>query len=80
MKNLDELKKALTVEFCDIEFSFRGKSCGVESVVTDGHATYDIWCGEELKTYDDADNLLDAPLFDGKSLRQIAEQIDFFYV
>ena len=80
MVKLDELKRALTVEFCDIEFSFHDKPCGVESVVKDGCASYDIWCGEELKTYDDADDLLDAPLFDGKSLRQIAEQIDFIYI
>ena len=33
MKRLDELKKALTVEFCDIEFSFHGKDCGVEPIV-----------------------------------------------
>lgn len=80
MKKIDELKKALTVEFCDIEFSFHGKSCGVESVVIDGYVTYDIWCGDELETYNSADDLLNATLFGGKSLRQIAEQIDFFYI
>lgn len=80
MKHLDELKEALTVEFCDIEFSFHGKACGVEPIIENSRATYDVWCGEKLETFKSADDVLDAPIFDGETLRQIAEDVDFFYV
>ena len=80
MKRLDELKKALTLEFCDIEFSFHGKDCGIEPIVENSHATYNVWCDDMLKTFKSADEVLDSPMFDGESLREIAEDIDFFYV
>lgn len=80
MKRLDELKKALTLEFCDIEFSFHGKDCGIEPIVENSHATYNVWCDDMLKTFKSANEVLDSPMFDGKSLREIAEDIDFFYV
>lgn len=80
MKRLDELKKALTLEFCDIEFSFHGKNCGVEPIVENSRATYNVWCDNRLETFKSADEVLDSPMFDGKTLREIAEDVDFFYV
>lgn len=80
MKRLDELKQALTVEFCDIEFSFHGKNCGVEPIVENSRATYNVWCDNRLETFKSADEVLNSPMFDGKSLREIAEDIDFSYV
>lgn len=80
MKHLDELKEALTVEFCDIEFSFHGKTCGVEPIVENSRAVYDVWCGEHIETFNSADEVSDSHMFDGQTLREIAEDVDFFYV
>lgn len=79
MKHIDELKEALTVEFWDIEFSFNNKPCGVTPIVKDGKATYDVWYGDNFEEYDSAEAVLNTPLFDGKTLSQIAEGVDFFY-
>ncbi len=80
MKHIDELKEALTVEFCDIEFFFKDKPCGVTPIVKAGKATYDVWYGDDFEEHSSADGVLNTPLFDGKTLAQIAEDVDFFYV
>lgn len=79
MKHIDELKEALTVEFWDIEFSFNNKPCGVTPIVKDGKATYDVWYGDNFEEHNSAEAVLNTPLFDGKTLTQIAEDVDFFY-
>lgn len=79
MNHIDELKEALTLEFCDIEFTFNGKPCGVTPSVKDSKPTYDVWCGDKTERFYSAEAVINTLLFDGKSLKQIAEDVDFFY-
>lgn len=80
MSNLKELIRALTIDFCDIEFSVEGEPAGIEPTVTDGVPKYTCWYRDTIKDYTSADEVLNAPLFSGKSLQQIADNVDFFYV
>ena len=80
MKNIDELKNTLTVDYGDVEFSYLGKTAGIEILAKDRVVSYEMWYGDLLNTYDTVDALLDAEMFDGKSLRQIADDVNFFFL
>ena len=80
MKNIDALKNTLTVDYGDVEFSYLGKTAGIEIIANDSVVSYEMWYGDLLNTYDTVDALLDAVMFNGKSLRQIANDVDFFFI
>ena len=80
MKNIDALKNTLTVDYGDVEFSYLDKTAGIEILANDSVVSYEMWYGDLLNTYNSIDALFDAEMFDGKSLRQIADDVDFFFL
>lgn len=54
-------------------FTYRGLSCGVDPL---GVSEFDMWCGDKLMTATSIDEVMSTPFFSGKSLQDIAEDIE----
>ena len=58
-------------------FEYNGKSCGIDPFSIDD---FDMWYGDEYYKAESIDDVMNHPLFDGKSLTEIFEEItDFDY-
>lgn len=73
----DELRRELIYEWNDVEFIYNGKRSGVTSEVYDSIPTFSVWYGEKEKEYSDIDEVMSDKFFDGKSLAEIAEIVEY---
>ena len=55
-----------------ILFEYNDKNCGLDPLARD---EIDMWYGECCYTAKSFDEAMDYPLFDGKSLNQIADEV-----
>ncbi len=70
----DERIKARISEICShFLFSYKGKDCGVDPF---SETNFDMWCGEEYLKAKSIEAVMNTPLFDGKTLSEIANDID----
>lgn len=53
-------------------FDYKGISCGVDPF---SHHEYDVWYGKKCETMKSIDEVMNKPFFDGKSLSEIAPEI-----
>lgn len=72
----DRLKNIISDCCDDITFLFKGKKCGIFPTVENGKPTYGVWFGDKHQDFFDVDSLMTATFFDGKSLSDIAVQVD----
>ena len=72
-----ELKERITQSYNDIVFTYGGKHSGITAENRNQRRLYQIWHGNETKTYDDAEKLLSDPVFSGSCLKDVAETIRF---
>lgn len=72
MKAVDIKNKILSLTN-HFEFQYRGEDC-----LIDPYSAHDIYLGYKDidKTYTDIDDLMNDPVFDGKSLNEIVGQIE----
>lgn len=73
------LKKLIDIlnDCCnDIAFSFGGKQSGVMPEVANHKKTYHVWYGEKTKDYLSVDELVNDRFFDGKSIKEIFNELD----
>ena len=76
----NDLKKIISDACDDITFTYNDKKCGIFPTVEDGNPTYSTWFGDTHQDFFDADSIMTALFFDGKSLNEIANQIEIqFY-
>ena len=68
----NEIKIRITSLCSHLTFDFEGKSCGVDPLATD---QFDMWCGDDTMTAKSADEVMNTPFFDGKCLKEIADEI-----
>lgn len=68
-----DLKRHILDTLQDTEFRYRGEDCLINP-----HSAHDIYLGYKDidKTYTDIDDLMNDPVFDGKSLNEIVGQIE----
>lgn len=74
---IQELWDIVTGCVNDITFCVDGTSCGITPEMQDRIATFEVWCGDWVKTYDDVDVLMQDRIFCGKSLCEIVENTEF---
>ena len=72
----DDLRKMIADCCSDITFSFRNKKCGIFPTVLDSIPTYDVWFGDYHIQYQDVDNLMNDPIFEGRPLIDICDKVD----
>ncbi len=73
----DDLKKIISDCCNDITFSYLGKPSGVTSEVHDHKPTFQVWHGDDTKTYQDVDDLIEDKFYSGKSINDLAEVVEF---
>ena len=74
----DELKNRISECICDITWSVNDYNCGVTEEVDDFIPTFQVWCGNNWKEYvNDIEALMADPYYNGHSLNEIAETLDF---
>jgi hypothetical protein len=66
----DSLKTGIL--FQDVEFDYKGVDCAFSPL-----QKYLLRYGEDRREFDDLDSAIDAPMFDGKSLAEIADQLEW---
>lgn len=70
--NADQIKDRIN-ELCSaFTFTYKGENCGVDPL---SHTCFYMWYGDDLRTVDNIDRVMDYPLFDGKGLRDILNEI-----
>lgn len=75
---LDELRQCL-IDCCnDITFHVDGLASGIMPEVANYVPTYYVWYGNKTQDFHTVDELLHAPFFGGKALKDIAETLDIF--
>ena len=72
--NLEEIRNAIYSLVSFFGFNYNQKNCGVDPI---SHTQYEMWYGEE-KTYTakSIDDVLSVPLFNGKSINEIYNEIE----
>lgn len=77
---IEKLKENIVGCANEMSFEYNGKRCGLDQKVRDSVPTYEIWCGETLKTHIDFDELIRDKFFDGKAIVDLLNVVEFdFY-
>ncbi|MCI8992292.1 MAG: hypothetical protein HFG80_06130 [Eubacterium sp.] len=75
--NADELRDEISEQCNDVSFNYNGKSAGIFPKVHDSISIYVVCFGDEEKEYSDIDEVMSDKFFDGKSLAEIAEIVQY---
>ena len=73
----DELRDEISGQLNDVSFIYNGKQSGVTSEVRDYIPTFTMWYGEKEREYSEIDEVMGDKFFDGKSLEEIAEIVEY---
>lgn len=74
--NKDELRQILSECCNDISFSYKGLPSGVTSEVHNYVPTYQVWHGDDVKEYDNVDEVMNDKFYSGKSLNELAGEVE----
>ena len=77
MSNKQDLLSVISECYSDLFFSFNGKSAGVTSTVSNYVPLFQVWYGQDTKEYSNIDDLMADPFFDGKTLVELEDVVDF---
>lgn len=69
---ISEVKKYLSNLIGHITFEYNGYSCGVDPITLN---SFDMWYGDNVITVDSIDQVINNNFFDGKSLKDIFDDI-----
>lgn len=75
--NKSELRKIILDCCNDVLFVFNGKKSGITSDVKDYVPTFHAWHGDETKSYNDVDALMEDNFFSGKSITDLIGKVEF---
>lgn len=75
--NANELRYEIDGKVADVSFNYNGKSAGIFPEVRDSVPTYVVCFGDDEKKYSDIDEVMSDKFFDGKSLAEIAEIVEY---
>lgn len=70
--NVQKIKDQIKEIRSHFLFEYNGKSCGVDPF---SENDFDIWYGDNLKSVQSIDEVMNDKFFDGKSLTEIANEI-----
>lgn len=68
----DEWRAEIDSLVSHILFSYHGKDCGVDPI---NRQHIDVWCGKDAITAKSVDEAMTYPLFEGKGLAEIVDEI-----
>lgn len=74
--NIEKLKAIISNCVNDIVFTFNDEKCGITSQVSNYIPIYECWYGNNVKEFTDVDKLISDTFFEGKSLKEIINQIE----
>lgn len=74
--NKDELRQILSECCNDISFSYKGLPSGVTSEIHNYVATYQAWHGDDVKEYDNVDEVMNDKFYSGKSLNGLVKEVE----
>lgn len=63
----------------DVMFTYKHKASGITSEVKDYAQIFHAWYGSETKDYNNVDELMADPFFDGKSINDLIGEIEFLF-
>ena len=69
------LKKRITELCSHVLFEYAGADCGIDPITAN---KFNMWFGSAVQTVDDIESVMTLPLFDGKSLTEIAKEIEIY--
>lgn len=75
--NSNKLRKIISECCNDIVFFYQGKPSGITSEVHNFVPTFQVWHGDEIKEYDNIDDVMTDTFYSGKSLTDIAKEVEF---
>ena len=67
----NDLKNLISSCLNDISFTQNGKPCGITTEVHDSIPTFQVWCGDNIKEYDNVRDVVSDKFYDGKSLTDL---------
>ena len=77
MITVKEIENRIAEMCSHFTFEYNGISCGIDPLCnSDKNIKFDIWCGEDAFTAKTVEEVMSKPFFNGKSLSDIAEEID----
>ena len=79
MMTSKEIRTIIGDSYSDFSFSFKGKIGGVLISAKDGKVTWLLWYGEQEKKLHDINDVMSEKMFEGKSLEDIAGEIELPY-
>lgn len=70
------LKQAIKECTNDIIFTFNGKSSGITSTVNNYIPVFQAWYGNDIKEYDNIEDVMNDNFYNGKALADIVDEIE----
>lgn len=77
---IDKLKDTIAGCYNDVVFTYNGKKSGVTSEVHDSVPTFQVWHGDDTKVYSKVDDVINDRFYSGKSLKDIADRVEFEFL
>lgn len=77
---LDKLRENIVGSANEMYFEYNGKKSGVDQTITDSIPVYDVWHGDETKRYFDFDEMVNDAFFSGKSIVELLNEVEFFFL
>lgn len=73
----DELRYEIAGKIEDVSFIYNGKKSGIMPQFDRMPPAFLVWYGEKEKIYSDIEKVMTDKFFDGKSLSEIAEIVEY---
>ena len=75
----DKLLKIISDCCNDILFTYNGKDSGITSTVANYQPTFQAWHGNDVKEYDNVDDVMNDKFYSGKSLVELIVVVEFTF-
>lgn len=77
---IDKLRENIVNCANEMYFEYNGEQCGIDQEVQDGVVIYYLWYGTQLKEHSDFNAMINDPLFNGKAIADLLDEVEFrFY-
>lgn len=69
----DQIRDRISEICSHFTFDYLGMTCGVDPL---SQVCFEMWYGEKIETFRSLDEVMNTPFFDGKTLAEIADEIE----
>ena len=77
MKTVDKIKDRIAQMCSHFTFEYKGIECGIDPLCNpDKNIKFDMWFGEETYGAKNIEEVMNVPLFDGRCLSEITNEIE----